>query len=58
MIMDLYKVACLAYAPSAVEVNGVEQSRRHYLMQQRALLQSTQEAYSQLRDLQGSLHDT
>ena len=58
MILDLYKVACLAYAPSPVEVNGVVLPREYCLDQQYALLRSTQEAYSCLQELQGSLRET
>ena len=31
MILDLYKLACLAYAPSPVMINGQENTRRFYL---------------------------
>ena len=31
MILDLYKVACLAYAPSSVSLNGLQQTRRSCL---------------------------
>jgi len=52
MIFDLFKVACLAYAPSPVALNGVERPRRYYLDQQRELLASTKEVFRYLKELQ------
>lgn len=38
MILDLYKLACLAYAPSPVMFNGEEKPRRFYLDRQFEIL--------------------